>query len=59
MFGKNNTFGHPNREVVKRMEIMNTKVYRTDLMGEITIITNGNKYCTSAMFDSKYKQLLR
>ena len=44
MFGENNMFGHPNEEVIKRIQRMNTKIYRTDLFGEVTIITNGIKY---------------
>lgn len=35
--GKNNTFGHPNEDVLKRIEEKGCKIYRTDLNGEITI----------------------
>lgn len=38
--GRNNLFGHPSDEVVKRLEEINVKVYRTDLNGEIEIIVN-------------------
>ena len=38
--GKNNTFGHPNDEVIERLKIYGTKIYRTDEMGEISIIVN-------------------
>ena len=38
--GQNNKFGHPNEEVIKRLENIGTKIYRTDQMGEITIIVN-------------------
>lgn len=38
--GKNNTFGHPNNEVIKRLEEINCKIYRTDEMGEIQIMIN-------------------
>lgn len=37
--GKNNTFGHPNKDVLKRIE-EGSKIYRTDLNGEITIKVN-------------------
>lgn len=40
--GEKNTFGHPNVGVLKRLRKNNSKIYRTDLDGEITIITNGN-----------------
>ena len=40
--GKNNKFGHPNDDVIKRLEYCGTKIYRTDKMGEITIKLNNN-----------------
>lgn len=38
--GENNNFGHPNNEVIGRIENMGIKIYRTDKMGEITITIN-------------------
>ena len=38
--GENNKFGHPNSEVIKRLEENGTRIYRTDLMGEIEINVN-------------------
>lgn len=38
--GENNTFGHPNNVVIERLNKIDTKIYRTDQMGEITIIVN-------------------
>lgn len=38
--GKNNNFGHPNDEVLKRLEQQKSKIYRTDQMGEISININ-------------------
>ena len=38
--GKNNLFGHPNGEVIERLEKIGAKVYRTDEMGEISITVN-------------------
>ena len=35
--GKNNLYGHPNVDVLSRLENLNTKIYRTDEMGELTI----------------------
>ena len=37
---KNNKFGHPNEEVIERLEKIGSKIYRTDLMGEIKIVVN-------------------
>ena len=36
--GKNNSYGHPNREVIENLE--NSKIYRTDIDGTIQIILN-------------------
>ena len=36
--GENNNFGHPNGEVIQRLESIGAKIYRTDKMGEITLI---------------------
>lgn len=33
--GENNSYGHPNKEVLERLRKMNTQIYRTDLNGEI------------------------
>lgn len=38
--GQDNTFGHPNEQVLERLQSINTKIYRTDLNGEITVKIN-------------------
>ena len=38
--GKNNLYGHPNQEVIERLEAFCAKIYRTDNEGEITIEVN-------------------
>ena len=38
--GENNTFGHPNDEVIKRLEENKVRVYRTDIDGEISVVVN-------------------
>jgi len=40
--GKNNRYGHPNREVLNNLA--NTKIYRTDKDGSIEITLNKNSY---------------
>lgn len=35
--GRNNSFGHPNKEVLDRFDEMGTKIYRTDTMGMIRV----------------------
>ena len=38
--GENNKFGHPNIEVIKRLEKLKTKIFKTAQNGEITIKIN-------------------
>ena len=38
--GKDNLFGHPSGDVIKRLEGFNSKIYRTDENGEIMIIVD-------------------
>ena len=35
--GRGNTFGHPAPEVLRRLEASGTRIYRTDLHGQITV----------------------
>ena len=39
--GKNNRYGHPNKEVLNNLE--NSKIYRTDQDGSIVFKINNNK----------------
>lgn len=39
--GKNNNFGHPNEEILERLNNSKIKVFRTDECGEIEIKSNG------------------
>ena len=40
--GENNKFGHPSDDVIKRLENIKAKIYRTDQMGEVTITVSKN-----------------
>lgn len=48
--GKDNNFGHPNGDVLKRLENINTKIYRTDINGEISIETTGTEVEIKCIF---------
>lgn len=40
--GKNNKFGHPNEDVIEKIENSGVKIYRTDINGEIYISINNS-----------------
>ncbi|MBE6049731.1 MAG: MBL fold metallo-hydrolase [Clostridium sp.] len=39
--GKDNSYGHPHKEIVNKLDSNKIKTYRTDISGQITIITDG------------------
>lgn len=41
--GKDNDFGHPSRRVLKRLERLGAKVFRTDLEGTIRLFSDGTQ----------------
>ncbi len=41
--GLNNRFGHPNREVLDKMKMLNLKYFRTDMSGEIHLNIKNDK----------------
>lgn len=41
--GKNNSYGHPNKEVIERLEKINAKILRTDEKGEVKLKIKKNK----------------
>lgn len=40
--GSGNLYGHPHSEVIRRLETAQATVYRSDLHGTVTVISNGN-----------------
>jgi beta-lactamase superfamily II metal-dependent hydrolase len=42
--GAGNRYGHPAQSTLDRLQKAGAKIYRTDLNGDITIITDGNKF---------------
>lgn len=51
--GKNNKFGHPSDNTIKKLEYINATVYRTDINGEIILTTDGEKIWKNTLI--KYK----
>lgn len=42
--GKNNMYGHPNKEVIERYDDLGTRIYRTDNMGRIKLVLKNDSY---------------
>lgn len=42
--GKNNSYGHPHKEVKELLEEYDISIYRTDTQGTIHVISDGEKY---------------
>jgi len=42
--GRENTYGHPEKEVLTRLSDIGADVYRTDLHGTVVLRTDGNKF---------------
>ncbi|WP_066506546.1 ComEC/Rec2 family competence protein [Abyssisolibacter fermentans] len=41
--GKGNDYGHPHKEALDRIKNSGAEIYRTDLLGNITVFTDGDK----------------
>ena len=39
-----NTFGHPTKETLSKLEQVGARIFRTDLDGEVEIVSDGKKY---------------
>ena len=50
--GRGNTFGHPAPEVLRRLDAIGARIYRTDLDGQVTIETDGIRV-SSRTFNEK------
>lgn len=46
--GRKNRYGHPAQEALDRLSVANTKIYRTDLCGDINIFSDGQIYSVAA-----------
>lgn len=42
--GRNNDYGHPHKETMKKYKGMNLKIYETDKNGTITVTSDGHSY---------------
>lgn len=46
-----NSFGHPSGEVIRKLEDRGIEVYRTDMNGDISVISNGESYIVNPYDD--------
>lgn len=47
--GRNNSYGHPHKEVIDRYKAFNTKIYNTATDGAVIVKSDGNKLWISTM----------
>ncbi len=45
--GAGNSYGHPTEEALSRVSGAGAKIFRTDLQGEVTVVTDGVSYRTN------------
>lgn len=57
--GKNNSYSHPTKLVLDRLYNLNTKIYRTDLQGTITLISDGKNITFSSEKAVFEKEILK
>lgn len=55
--GADNTYGHPTQEIIDRLENNKSKIYRTDLQGDITFVSDGKKLTVSTEKNAADKEL--
>ncbi len=51
--GRNNSYGHPHRELLQRLEDVGATVYRTDESGEITVLVENGKIRIEKFIDEE------
>lgn len=54
--GKDNKFGHPNKQVIEDLKKITKQIYRTDNNGEIVVKTNGKVHSKSVNFEISIKR---
>ena len=42
--GKNNSYGHPSKEVLNMLEAKEIKIMRTNEVGDVEIVSNGDNW---------------
>lgn len=47
-YGKENSYGHPHADVIKRLQTAESSIYSTAVSGDITVTTNGKTHTVSA-----------
>lgn len=50
--GEGNSYGHPDSEIVERWQNAGAQVLRTDILGNIVIISNGNELTVNTLEDN-------
>lgn len=50
--GKDNKFGHPSEKTIENLNSKKVKIYRTDISGEIMIVTDGSNMRIKGLYDT-------
>lgn len=50
--GKNNSYGHPHKETLSLLESRNIELFRTDMQGDITCVSDGSNVSCNASSNS-------
>lgn len=50
--GKDNKFGHPSEKTIENLNSKKVKIYRTDISGEIMIVTDGSNMRIKGLYDA-------
>lgn len=49
--GKDNKYGHPHKETLRRLNHAGCRIYNTAMGGAVTIVTDGNKICIGSFLE--------
>jgi beta-lactamase superfamily II metal-dependent hydrolase len=56
--GKGNSYGHPHDEVVEKLEMSGTEIYRTDILGDIIFSSDGKEISVSTKKGDSKKEFV-
>jgi competence protein ComEC len=55
--GRNNPFNHPHRETIERYKAAGVSIYRTDIDGAVTVVTQDKSFEVQTYWDNEFKKV--